>query len=251
VNQLFVKYPRLGRWGYDFIRRVRLGFHRPTRNTRTFLKEIRERGFAPNSILDVGANCGEWSRIARSVFKEADFFLIEPQVEMKPFLDKLCADWPGSRWFQAGAGARESELLLTLWDDLIGSSFLPGPSRELEQAGKQRPVPIITIDALIQRAEIPTPDLVKIDVQGFELEVLKGATNCFGPTQAFIVEASLFSSGPNHPVFHQVVNFMLEQGYVAYDFVDLKQRPFDGALGQVDVCFVKQDGLFRTSSRWD
>jgi len=217
---------------------------------KAFLKGIRERGFFPKSILDVGANRGEWSRNAKSIFRRANFFLIEPQMEMKPFLDKFCASSPGSKWFQVGAGAEIGELVLTIWDGFAGSSFLPEQSRELEKTLKQRKVPVITIDTLIQRNEIPIPDLVKIDVQGFELEVLKGGISCFTHTEVFILEVSLFRSLPKQPVFHEVINFMLEKDYVVYDIPHLTRRPLDGALGQADVCFVKRDGLLRVSSRW-
>jgi hypothetical protein len=94
------------------------------------------------------------------------------------------------------------------------------------------------------------PDLIKIDVQGFELEVLQGCQSCFGFTELFIIEVSFFKTHPERPVFLDVANFMDGKGYVVYDFADLKHRPFDGALGQADVCFVKRDGVFTRHKRW-
>lgn len=147
VNRLFVKKPTLGQLGYEFIRVT--GVDRSTRGTKSFLKKLLRQGFYPQAVLDVGANYGGWSRVVRGVFKEAIFFLIEPQVEMRPFLNRFCAKAPGSKWFLAGAGAERGELTLTLWDDLQGSAFLVPEIQSMTPYKRQRCVPVVTIDGLI------------------------------------------------------------------------------------------------------
>jgi FkbM family methyltransferase len=245
LNKLFVQHPTLGHWGYTFIRVSQID--RSVQGTRPFLAQLQKRGLQAQSVLDVGANYGGWSHVAKSVFANAYFYLIEPQVEMKPFLDRFCAGTANAKWFLAGAGAEDGELMLTTWDDFAGSSFLPGQNPPTDN---QRQVPIVAIDSLIARGDMTPPDLVKIDVQGFELEVLRGCQSCFGYTEMFVIEVSFFKTHPDRPVFLDVANFMDEKGYVVYDFADLKHWPFDGALGQADVCFVKQDGIFTQHKRW-
>ena len=110
LNKLFVQHPALGHWGYTFIRITQID--RSVRGTRPFLVKLQKRGLQPQSILDIGANYGAWSHIARSVFRNARFYLIEPQIEMKPFLDRFCADTPKAKWFLAGAGSDDGELLV-------------------------------------------------------------------------------------------------------------------------------------------
>ena len=43
---------------------------------------------------------------------------------------------------------------------------------------------------------------------------------------------------------------MAERDYVIYDFPGFLRRPFDGALAQMDVCFVKRNGILRHSNEW-
>lgn len=212
-----------------------------------FLKSLKTRGLTLRTILDVGAHKGDWSVLAARILPEATYYLIEPQEELKPEIDKFLARHKG-RVFFGGAGAEDGELTLTMWEDFAGSSFLP-------QAGQgggrmQKKVPIYSIDGLIARGEMPVPDICKIDVQGFEIEVLKGAAGIFGKTEVFILEASLFKFSPDQPLLHDLIAYMTQRGYVIYDFAGFTNRPLDMALGQLDICFVKEDSILRKSHGW-
>ena len=141
-------------------------------------------------------------------------------------------------------------LLLTLWEDLAGSSFLLPEDSEERKAGRQREIRIITIDDLLNEHTCFVPDLVKLDVQGYELEVLKGAQALFGQTEVFIIETSLYEFLPNMPSIYDIIVYMKDRGYVIYDLIELSRRPFDNALAQIDVVFVKSNGPFRNHRSW-
>ncbi|MFC7356852.1 FkbM family methyltransferase [Jejudonia soesokkakensis] len=218
----------------------------------SILRDLKERGLQCTHIMDVGANRTSWSRIAKGFFPDATFCLIEPQVEMEEGLQQFISDFPGDLYYLAGAGSKKETLVLTVYDDLAGSSFLPNANPELKKEGKQREIEIITLDDIISDSTFEIPQLVKLDIQGFELEALKGATSLFGKTEVFILEVSLFAfgSGKKMPEFAEVISFMYERGYVAYDFPGFLRRPLDKALGQCDVCFVKENGFLRASHHW-
>lgn len=226
--------------------------NRPVGSMDTFLEDLKIRGLECKSILDVGANSSSWSRLAKKVFHNANFYLIEPQIEMEDKLIAFTNEVSNSAYFLNGAGAKKEILTLTIWDDLAGSSLLPKEDEKLLINGKQRKIEIVKIDDLIESNKIRLPELIKLDIQGFELEALKGASKTFGYTEVYIVEVSLFSfsDGPGMPIISDVINFMLGYDYVVYDFAGFLRRPLDGALGQCDICFVKKDGFLRKSNDW-
>jgi FkbM family methyltransferase len=224
---------------------------RPVGDYARFLEDVRARGLSPRLILDIGANKGDWTRMARGVFPEARFVLVEPQLEMRDALNALCRELPGVSWIEAGVGKEPGTLKQIVYVDNPGSSsFLPQTTADPRRSGTPREVRIVTIDAALNETGGGIPDLIKIDVQGFEIEVLRGATSILGATELFVIEVSLFPFMVGMPVLRDVVTFMGDHGYELYDFPGYFRRPLDGALGQVDVAFAKRHGVLRQSSEW-
>ena len=116
---------------------------RPIGNMGFLLEDLKQRGLHCNSIFDVGANRTSWSTLALEVFSEAIFTLIEPQHEMIPHLQRFCEINQIHKYYLAGAAAKKGSSIITIWDDLAGSSFLPDKNESLVESGKQRKVDII------------------------------------------------------------------------------------------------------------
>jgi FkbM family methyltransferase len=224
--------------------------YRPVGDMRGLLEDVRARGFAPRGIIDVGANRGDWTRMALQMFPDARVIMIEPQVEMVAPLEALCREKSNVSVVKAGAGSEPGQLLQTIWEDLAGSSFLPPEDVTLQKKGRQRLTPVVTIDSVLAEHSGFQPDFVKLDIQGFELKALAGATSIFGRTELLILEASLFAFTAGQPTAREVITFMGDRGYEIYDLPGFLRRPLDGALGQMDIAFVKRSGFFRKSNQW-
>lgn len=247
----------LAKSGYTIRRLSTLDGYEPGLETRPigalelFLEDVRARGFSPHGIIDVGANRGDWTRMALSIFPKTPVLMIEPQDEMEPSLSELAKSVPDCHFIKAGAGRQSGELFQTISENTVGSTFLPPVNTELVETGKQRKTRIVTIDNILAR-DYPKfiPDLVKLDVQGFELEVLSGGETLFGKTEVFILEAGFFPFMPGQPIAREIISFMAARGYELYDVPGFCRRPHDGALGQLDLAFAKANGMFRKVTDW-
>lgn len=228
------------------------GIKRPIGDFHTFLKQVKSLGLKCNTLLDIGANRAEWSALFKTIYPEANCIMVEPLKECEEYLKRFVDNHTGSRYFLNAAGSETTESTITIWDDLYGSSLLPANDKDKLSNGKQRVIQVVRIDDLLKKNNIQPPEVVKIDVQGFELEALKGAEGLFGKTELFILEVSLFSFDdvPGMPEFYEVVDFMFKRDYVVYDFPGFINRPYDNALGQCDIAFVKKNSFLRSSNKW-
>jgi FkbM family methyltransferase len=123
-----------------------------------------------------------------------------------------------------------------------------------ETAGPRHPAtpyPMTTIDRVVAEhfAGRP-PDLLKLDVQGYELEVLKGAEGSLPGIGAIVAEINLLDLHREVPLLADVVAWLAARGFVAYDVGGLIRRPLDNALWQMDMVFVPTDSPLRCDKRW-
>jgi FkbM family methyltransferase len=213
---------------------------RPIGRTASVLEDVRARGFHPRTIFDIGASDGSWTRMAAGVFPDATVILVDPRPDVAAALTAFCQSNPRFTAERAAVGAHAGSGTMTDWE--TGSTLLP-----VDPAGfPQFTVPVVTLDALAARWGVP--ELVKMDIEGLEIEGLQAASSLLGVTDVFIIEVSLFRF-VDRPMLHDVVAFMERHDYVIYDFGDPIRRPFDGAVGLVDLCFARREGRVRASER--
>ena len=107
-----------------------------------------------------------------------------------------------------------------------------------------------TLDRLIADTGFPSPDYIKLDLQGAELQCLEGATQCLKRAQAVQLEVSFLPFQQGMPLAADTLAFMKSKGFVCYDILALCPRPLDGSLAQGDFLFVREDSPLRSDSRW-
>lgn len=209
------------------------------------LENLKKNGFLPQTIIDVGANVGDWSRIAAQIFPSAQFFMVDGDPDNEPSLRNSAS--------RIGQNSKYSILLLgpeekdgvTFYKVGTGSSVLPELAPYDRSQVSQVTLPMRTLDGFMVDRHYSSPVLLKLDVQGFELQVLRGGSATLTRAEAVIMETSLLPYNENAPLFAEVIAFMVERGFLVFDFCGQARRQTDATLFQTDVAFVRKDSVLR------
>jgi FkbM family methyltransferase len=222
--------------GYNLISKKDLHY-----NLKDFLVHILKLGFNPGTVIDVGVGYG--THDLYKLFPDAKHILIEPLEEFKENLIEIAKQFD-LEYIISAAGSRSGTTILNIHPDLEGSSIF----KEMEGEhvdGFERSVPVVTLDEVCSGKQLITPFLLKIDVQGAEIEVLEGAKSILEKVDIIIVETSLYHFFKMGPQIYDVISYMKSIDYVIHDVFGPQYRPIDGSLSQIDIAFVNENGPFR------
>ena len=194
-------------------------------------------GFRPAAILDIGAYEGEWTRLAGQVFPDARILMVEAQRSKEDTLKRIADASGGNMSCHIALLGPEAKEAVDFYEMELGSSVLhercDATRRKVSRA-------MTTLDALMRQADVKRVDFVKLDVQGYELEILKGGEETLRHAEVVLMEVSLLGVIEGAPLMPEVMAGMKQRGFVPYDICTLMRRPLDRALWQVDMVFVKE-----------
>jgi FkbM family methyltransferase len=199
------------------------------------LKLLRDRGFAPRLCVDVGAYHGAWTRLCKGIFPAADVLMLEALQAKRSQLEQVASELgAGVHVRHALLGARDGEST-TFFQMETGSSIFEESSQYPRTAVTMQTQ---TLDTVLAQGNFPKVDLLKVDAQGAELEVFKGAEAALRQTQAILVEVSIVPVNAGCPSFAEVIGFLANRGFQLFDFCSQVRRR-DGVLWQTDLLFVR------------
>ena len=166
------------------------------------------------TVIDVGANKGQFATYARLRWPRARLICFEPLPEPRATLARVTRGRAELHGCALGASAGEAEMHLASRTD--SSSLLALGERQkaifgMDESGRLR-VPIERLDACI-RPPLARPSLLKIDVQGFELEVLKGATGLLPEIDVVYVEDSFIELYQGQALHEEIEGLLQTAGF--------------------------------------
>jgi len=208
----------------------------------TILENAKRIGFRPGTIIDVGFAFGTDGLF--DIFDDVSHVLIDPIAETEQAMELFCKEHPNSVYYVAAASDTSGSRPIVARSGVTGSSF---HTKLKTKDGQLREVPTVTLDQIAEAHSLPKPYLVKLDVEGHELNVLRGAEQCLLNTEMIIVEVSTWTD--DHPLGRpsliDLFLFLSERGFVFYEFAEPGYRPIDGALYMFDAVFVAANSGLR------
>ena len=197
-----------------------------------------------STVIDIGANIGEFTSIFNELFPSSVIYAFEPIPECFSKLSKRVGKFKNIKIYNVGLGSQNGELKLNKSSHDPASSFrdmadlhkknYPHSSNSVELN-----VPIVRLDDFLESTSLDNNIFIKIDVQGFEDEVIKGGIKTFDRAKVIIIESSFQKLYENEPLFHGIYSLLQPLGF---EFMGcLKQSEFnlDESFLQGDCIFIK------------
>jgi FkbM family methyltransferase len=238
----------LSKLGYRIVR-IEEG-PRASEGLNPFFSLLKQLGFEPKYILDIGANRGMWTREALKFFPNARYTLVEPQDYLKTHIQDLVESGSKIQWINAGASDRSGTMAFTISHRDDSSTFALTEEQARDAGLRQRAIDVTTLNEIAASAG-DLPDMVKIDAEGLDLKVLAGASDLLGKTDVFLVEAVVCAGGYENTAA-EVVKFMAKAGYRLVDVTDLNRSPKHGVLWVCELAFLRNGcPLFDAASSYE
>jgi len=203
---------------------------------------LKEAGVKPATVIDVGANIGQFSVAVSQMLPDATLYPVEPDPVTA---ERLRANLPpqvAARVVVTAVGERTGSVDFQVNADSQVSSVLPlgeGRKRAFPGAAVQKTmaVPITTLDALFAGRPLVRPVLLKVDVQGYEDRVIEGAVELLRGIRWVVLEMSFASLYDGEKDFPWMLDLMSRHGF---RFV----RPLDFHTSDKTGAIIEMDGLF-------
>ena len=193
--------------------------------------------FEPASILDIGANTGQFYREISQIFPNAYYFLIEGNDGCEIPLKSTGMDYSISM-------LSDSEKIVNYYIR-DGEPLCTGNSIYKENTSFYDEDKVIVVQkntkTLPQVVNDKTFDLIKIDVQGSELDIMKGGIEIIKSSKGVLLEVSLVEFNQGAPTKQEVIDFMQEIGFEPVEVIANINHPLFHTLIQEDVLFLNKN----------
>ncbi|MBE9195026.1 MULTISPECIES: FkbM family methyltransferase [Synechocystis] len=207
---------------------------------RQVFRRLANLGYHPQVIFDVGASNSGWSYYMKQVATEADFYLFEPLVDHVPDYQGLMAEtlrvYPSFHLYKYALGDRDGTITVNVFNDPASSTTLAMPQGSPPTKAVQ--VPLLTLDSALAKLHLPQPQVIKIDTQGNELAILRGAPQTLTKVDVLFLECWLYRGyGPGTPLLTEIANWLLPLNFRLWDVSEPYRGP-QGELTTLDCIFI-------------
>jgi FkbM family methyltransferase len=198
--------------------------------------------FSFRTVVDIGANRGQFATMARILFPDAEIHSFEPLDGPAKTFQSILGDDKAVHLYSNAIGpeATTATIYITTRDD---SSSLLQPGRAQEdvfgvRTARTEQIPVMRLSDCLGASAVNKPALLKIDVQGGELDVLKGSDDLLDRFDVVYVECSYVRMYDNQPLFLDIVQWLVNYGFMPRGIFNQHSDPHHGPV-QADVLFLR------------
>lgn len=195
------------------------------------------------TVLDIGANIGQFSSTISAVFPKAKIYSFEPLPDCFQELQNRMVNCRNFTAINVGLGDESGSLKFERNDFSLSSSFLKMTDIHKKafpetQHSQSVEVKVEKLDNIAKTLSITDPLLIKIDVQGYEDKVLKGGEETIKRARLVISETSFESLYEGQPLFNEIYHKFIELGFTYAGSFEQLCNPCNGRILQADSIFI-------------
>jgi len=190
------------------------------------------------TVFDIGANIGKKARQYRRLFPDARIYCFEPVPATHQRLERWARKQHGAvTTFGMALGAEPGGTVIHWNQRHSGGSTLLRPAAATDAPYVATPVRVETLDRVARQLDIRDQIFVKIDVEGFDMEVIKGGSELLSRAAAVMIEIALPHAPSDLPTFPQFMQVMTNLGYLYRG--NLTHGYVEGTAQLVDAVFIR------------
>lgn len=179
--------------------------------------------FAAKTLIDIGVQRG--TPELYQLFSDRKIVLVDPLPGVREALDQRYSGRLDYQFFSLALGAAPGTATLNIMGDARGKTGIPARSELTASTITERhEVKVVTLDSLLAEHPTPAPFGLKIDTEGYELEVLRGAERTLADTEFVIAEVSIKKRFVNSYRFSEIVSFLGAHGFELIDILNFRPR---------------------------
>jgi FkbM family methyltransferase len=197
-----------------------------------FLKQL-SIDFKPTVVYDIGANVLHWTREARKIWPKSEIIAFDA-MQTAEFLYK-----EHNVKYHIGVLSDTDNAIVKFYENIehpAGNSYYKEIghqlSSEIYPEDKYTEQTAMSLKSVVKQKQFPLPDLVKMDVQGAELDILRGGIEVINKAKYLIVELQDVQYNRGAPLADQTIDYLTQNGW------DLIARKFSDNGPDGDYCFV-------------
>jgi FkbM family methyltransferase len=173
------------------------------------------RAYSPKTLLDVGANKGQFSLMARYLFPDVEIHAFEPLVSERSIYERVVR--PPVRIYPIALGRDPGEATFFVTSRADSSSLLrPAAAQKAAygvQAERSISVPVMRLSDAVDLSTMQRPVFLKLDVQGGELDVLVGAESSLQFIDIIYCEVSFVELYQGQPLASEIVAYLTAKNF--------------------------------------
>ena len=202
-------------------------------NLNQFIMQMVSNGLVIDTVYDIGAWNGNWSRNMHSILPKSKFVLFEANPAYKQEIEStnftgfcgIALSNPGREFVEFYNGTN------------TGDSYYKETTKFYDNQNSIR-LPCMTLDMAVKSADLPIPNFIKIDTQGSELDILSGAS-FLDQVDLIYTECPIVTYNKGAPNIQEYLDFFKQRNFIPIDIFEIHRG--EETLIQVDIMFMKKE----------